>query len=103
MKKESIKMFFESQSTPADSEKIEQWYINNINNAELDTILLELLKECTHQDEQKARNAFNRTCYRIGIGTPQGIKKRMRFPIGYTFMESPVRRYRFGKSICIGR
>ena len=76
MKKESIKMFFESQSTPADSEKIEQWYINNINNAELDTILLELLKECTHQDEQKARNAFNRTCYRIGIGTPQGIKKR---------------------------
>ena len=38
-------MFFESQSTPADSEKIEQWYINNINNAELDTILLELLKE----------------------------------------------------------
>ena len=71
MKKESIKMFFESQSTPADSEKIEQWYINNINNAELDTILLELLKECTHQDEQKARNAFNRTCYRIGIGHPK--------------------------------
>lgn len=44
MEKESIKMFFESQSTPPDSEKIEQWYIDNINNTELDTILLELLK-----------------------------------------------------------
>ncbi len=76
MKKESIKMFFESQSPPSDSEKIEQWYISNINNAELDTILLELLKECTHQDEQKARNAFNRTCHRIGIGTPKIMKKR---------------------------
>ena len=76
MKKESIKMFFESQFTPSDSEKIEQWYINNINNAELDTILLELLKECTQQDEQKARNAFNRTCHRIGIGTPKIMKKR---------------------------
>ena len=32
MEKESIKMFFESQSTPPDSEKIEQWYIDNINN-----------------------------------------------------------------------
>ena len=55
MEKESIKMFFESQSTPPDSEKIEQWYIDNINNTELDTILLELLKKCTHQDQQKAR------------------------------------------------
>lgn len=45
MEKESIKMFFESQSTPPDSEKIEQWYIDNINNTELDTILLELLKK----------------------------------------------------------
>lgn len=119
MEKESIKMFFESQSTPPDSEKIEQWYIDNINNTELDTILLELLKKCTHQDEQKARCAFSRTCHRIGIGSPKVTQKRkynipldignssyrigMRFPIGYTFMEFPVRRYQFGKGIRIGR
>ena len=76
MEKESIKMFFESQSTPPDSEKIEQWYIDNINNTELDTILLELLKKCTHQDEQKARCAFSRTCHRIGIGAPKVTQKR---------------------------
>ena len=76
MEKESIKMFFESQSTPPDSEKIEQWYIDNINNTELDTILLELLKKCTHQDEQKARCAFSRTCHRIGIGSPKVTQKR---------------------------
>ena len=76
MEKENIKMFFESQSTPPDSEKIEQWYIDNINNTELDTILLELLKKCTHQDEQKARCAFSRTCHRIGIGSPKVTQKR---------------------------
>ena len=45
MEKESIKKFFENQSTSPDSEKIEQWYIYNINNDEMDTILLEILKE----------------------------------------------------------
>ncbi|WP_455584784.1 FecR family protein [Bacteroides sp.] len=77
MKKESIKMFFNSQSTPSDSKKIEQWYIDNINNDALDTILLELLEECTHQDEQKARYAFNRMCHRIGIGTSKVTKKKI--------------------------
>ncbi len=77
MEKESIKKFFENQSTSPDSEKIEQWYIDNINNAEMDTILLELLKECTHQeDKQKARRAFNRTCQRIGIPTPEAVRRR---------------------------
>lgn len=85
----------------------------------MDTILLELLKKCTHQDEQKARCAFSRTCHRIGIGSPQSHSKEknniplgignssyrigMRFPIGYTFMEFPIRRYQFGKGIRIGR
>ena len=41
MEKESIKMFFESQSTPPDSEKIEQWYMDNIDDTEVDTMLLE--------------------------------------------------------------
>ena len=41
MEKENIKMFFESQSTLPDSEKIEQWYIDNINN----TVLLYMEKE----------------------------------------------------------
>ena len=87
-------VFRESVYTP-DSEKIEQWYIDNINNTELDTILLELLKKCTHQDEQKARCAFSRTCHRIGIGSPKVTQKRK--------IKFPVRRYQFGKGIRIGR
>ena len=75
MKKESIKTFFKSQCPP-DSGKIEQWYIDNIDSAELDTILLELLKECTRQDEPKTRDAFNRTCHRMGIETPKVTRKR---------------------------
>lgn len=75
MKKENVKAFFNSQPASSDSEKIEQWYTSNINNPELDSILLELLEECTSQDNQEAQHAFKRVCHRIGIETPQSTKK----------------------------
>ena len=42
----------------------------------------------------------NNSIYRISFYPPY---IGMRFPIGYTFMEFPVRRYQFGKGIRIGR
>lgn len=75
MKKENIKAFFNSESASPDSGKIEQWYTENINNPELDSILLELLEESTVQNNQEARHAFKRLCRRIGIETPQSTKK----------------------------
>ena len=81
MKKESIKTFFKSQCPP-DSGKIEQWYIDNIDSAELDTILLELLKECTRQDEPKTRDAFNRTCIVWASKRPKSRGKG-RYTVGH--------------------
>lgn len=75
MEKENVKIFFDSQSMPPDSGKVEQWYIDNINNEELDTILLELLGECTQQDDKKTRYAFERMCHRMGIEMPEVRKK----------------------------
>lgn len=70
MDKENVKKYFNNLCSQEEEKAVECWFIDNVDNNELDTVLWEILASCPEESKEKTSEAYQKLCKRLGITTP---------------------------------